>query len=102
MLGVLVVVFGSFAGLMYLNVRNLPTPCSLALPYRFSKKGVNFSSVGQIVSRKVVKKASESCSTQHAFTNVGLNSPQSSDEVDQKADGVVIALVERYPGGRLV
>ena len=38
--------------------------------------------------------------TQHPFSNVWGNRPQSSDEVSQKACGVVIPFVQRKPGGR--
>src|ERR671915_1319014 len=38
--------------------------------------------------------------TQHSFSNVRDNRLQSSDEVSQKACGVVIPFVQRKPGGR--
>ena len=38
--------------------------------------------------------------TQHPFSDVRGNGPQSGDEVSQKACGVVIPFVQRQPGGR--
>ena len=37
--------------------------------------------------------------TQHPFSNIRRNRLQSSDEVSQKACGVVIPFVQRQPGG---
>ena len=38
--------------------------------------------------------------TQHSFSDVRGNRPQSSDEISQKACGVVIRFVQGHPGGR--
>ena len=38
--------------------------------------------------------------SQHPFSNIRRNRLQSSDEVSQKACGVVIPFVQRQPGGR--
>src|SRR3972149_1513065 len=38
--------------------------------------------------------------TQHPFSNIRRNRLQSSDEISQKACGVVIPFVQRQPGGR--
>ncbi len=46
--------------------------------------------------------------TQRPFSDVagrflpGFNCPQGSDEIGQEANRIVVALVERYPGGRVV
>ena len=39
--------------------------------------------------------------TQHPFSDICANRLQSSDEVSQKACGVVIPFVQRQPGNRL-